>query len=566
MLRLLLRPRINDEESLVGYVERISARNCCKDSLGIYHLLYSSTRDLQNNMFSNEDAIILEDLTGQISDVLTSKSYFQWIVSHQSSSNYVLRNQIKFCPECVKIKGIHKYIWGFHPVCICLEHQRNLINLCPKCNKNITLTELLRSGICKRCSCKILTDAKNESIISPEYISSQTLIQRCFLEGDPLLRNINIRNTEDFFCLAKMSFHILEGLQSFLNEEHLLINAFTNKRNGSLDNQKSLISWGNFVWMYDNFPMNYYQVLNEFSKKNRKTLYEQKSRYEELMVNKEFSIIRKAYEHFWIGKLNEGSIRKDFSVFKSNEQLIKKRTALRREEVKHATGMGYRKMNRLREIGKLDLQLNGFGNQHRYIVSQDSLNKVIEDRNTYIHKHEAASILGITSDSITLLIKAEILQEYETSYAHNKMMLKRDIEDLLQEFSGTYQPSFKGISFHDALIKYSVIGLKIVDLMRFTKDEILHPRIKCLNGTLADVSYSDYELERCIRRLKEERRETKGYYFSEIMKILHIGEKRLKLSLIEKQIEPDEIIIFKDGRKRYLYFLSKVEEIRRALR
>lgn len=87
--------------------------------------------------------------------------------------------------------------------------------------------------------------------------------------------------------------------------------------------------------------------------------------------------------------------------------------------------MGYGKMNRLQEIGKLDLKLNGFGNQQRYIVNQDSLNKVIEDRNTYIHKHEAANILGITSDSITLLIKAEILQEYATSYAHNKMILKK---------------------------------------------------------------------------------------------------------------------------------------------
>ncbi|WP_339173102.1 TniQ family protein [Paenibacillus sp. FSL H7-0943] len=566
MLRFLLRPRINDEESLVGYVERISTQNCYKDSLGIYRLLHSSTRDLQNNMFSNVDAIILGDLTGKLIDNLTSKSYFQWIIKHQSSSNYVLRNQIKFCPECVKIKGIHKYIWGFHPVCICLEHQRILINLCPKCNKNITLTELLRSGVCKKCSCKILIDANNKSILSPEYISSQTLIQQCFLGGNPLLKNTTISNAEDFFSLARISFHILEGLQSFLNEEHLLINTFTNKRNGNLDNQKNLISWGNFVWMYDDFPMNYYQVLNEFSKKSRKTLYEQKSRYEEGLVNKEFSIIRKAYEDFWIGKLNEGSIRKDFSIFKSNQQLIKKRIALRREEVKHATGMGYGKMNRLQEIGKLDLKLNGFGNQQRYIVNQDSLNKVIEDRNTYIHKHEAANILGITSDSITLLIKAEILQEYATSYAHNKMILKKDIEDLLQEFSGTYQRSFRGIPFHDALIKYSVIGLKIVDLIRFTKDGILHPRIKCHNGTLADVSYSEYELERCITLLKEERRETKGYYFSEIMKILHVGEKKLKLLLVEKQIEPDEIIIFRDGRKRYLYFLSKIEEIRKALR
>ncbi|WP_410511758.1 TniQ family protein [Paenibacillus sp. BR2-3] len=564
-MQFLLRPQLNEEESLTGYIERIVYQNQYQTSLGIYNLLTSSTRDLQNNIFEKEDTVILGRLTNETMDRLYSRSYSKWNKNQESGKKYILRNKVKFCSECLNLKGIHQYIWGFHPVCMCVEHQQILIDHCPKCHKNFTLHEILQLGSCKRCGYQLLTPNENRYKPTPFYMSSQALIQRCFLEDDPVLNDIGIIEVEQFFRLAELSFHILEGLQSFIDNQPIPIHTFSNKRNGNLDNLKHLVSWGNFIWMYQDFPTHYYQVLNEFSKKNKGTMYEQKVRYEQGLIAKEFSWIRNAYEQFWIQKLNEGAIRKDFSIFKNNKDLLRQRVSLRREEVKNETGMCYGKIKHLQQIGRLEMKSNPFGVHQRYIVNQTSLNKLIEERDSYIHKHDAASILGITRESVAHLINEEILKEVVTPYVTHKMILKRDIEELLLDCSGPYQRSFRGISFHEALIKYSVNGLKIIDLIRFTRAGLIHPRRRCFSGTLADALYSEYELEKCIAKLKNERQEVKGYYLSEVMKIMHIGEKKLKLLLQDKGIIPDQTVVFKDGRKRYLFTQEKIEEIRKAL-
>lgn len=273
------RPRIKEEESLLGYIERLALLNHYNNSLGIFNLLKSSNRDLQNNLFQIKDTVILEELTDESSDLLFSRSFVKINITKKIYGKYILKNKIKYCAQCVKENRIHKFIWGFHPICACLQHLSILRDCCPECSRGLTLNELLQMGICRNCGFQLLSTkvSENDFELSDEYIHSQILIDKSLLEGAPVFKEIGLNEVAQFFSLAEISFHILEGMQSFIDEIPLLISSFSNKRNGNFDNQKSLISWGNYVWMYEDFPTNYYRVLNEFLKKIKKQYMNKKT-------------------------------------------------------------------------------------------------------------------------------------------------------------------------------------------------------------------------------------------------------------------------------------------------
>lgn len=552
-MQFLLRPEICDEESLSGYIQRVVRLNQYKTSFGLCKLLKSSHIDIHNNLLNEKSTVFLARLTNNDFGRLISRSYRNWLEDQEYGSKHLLRDKIKFCPLCLKQKGIHKYKWGFHPVCICLDHHQILIDHCSNCREKINLYDLLQRGACKGCG--FTFTSTNEHWIESDsmYVDSQIKIQQLLFNEVPVLNEIGGLDVEHFFRLAEVSFHILEGLQSFIDNEPIKIGSFQNKRKGSLDNIRHLVSWGNVIWMYQDFPNHYYIVLSEFSRKNKKTMYEQKIRYELGLTIKEFTMIKSAYDKFWIQQLNEGRIRRDFSIFKQNEKLLQLRESLRREEVKKETGMSYDKLNQLQKVGSLDMESNPMGEHQKYIVNRTSLTQLLKDREGYIHKKEAASLLGLQRESVLNLVNGGILKEYATPYASYKLLKKREVEDILNDCCGHYDLFFKGIKFHDALIKYSVNGLKIIDLIYFTKEGVIHPRTREIGGTLADVLYSKSELDTCLGLLKNEFHNKNGYYLTDLLKMLHIGEKKLKSLLKEKAIVPDKTILLKDGRKRYLF-------------
>lgn len=560
-LHILIRPEICDYESLPSYLERICFANYYSNTAWIRKLLDSSLYQFQNNLLTHKDFETLELLLGKCKKDLAKHGAIYWCTNlfEKTFDKYILKNRVKYCPNCFQERQIHQYPWGFNLMCICLIHQCELVDVCQQCNSKIGITDLMR-GNCRECEF-IYSSAKAISVSPDSYVfQSQTEIQAAMFSGTSVMNKIGGINFRDFIDLSEASFHLLEGLQSFISDAPMINNIFK-KKNTKFDNSKYLLAYGNVWWMYENFPNNFNHILDVFlSKKSRSHVYTQKGQFEKVI--EKYPIIKKAYSQFWVNKFDDGTVRKDLSLFRVDETLLEQRKMISREEIKEITGMTYVYMNNMVDSGKIDMKVVELGGKTRYLVDRNSLEKTLREAYDYVNKKEAALLLGIQRGSIVELIKAGILEEVKTSFAVYKKIPRQQVINLLQKCRGKPYKNTAGlISFHDALIKFSVCGLNIVRLIEFTINKKIHPKSKNTEGNLADNLYEEGQLEACVRAIKEEKQCQEGYYLTDVMKLLRIGEKKMWALINNKVLEPSTIIEWKDGRKRYLFDTDKVADI-----
>lgn len=87
----------------------------------------------------------------------------------------------QFCPLCLKISAYHRLIWLPIASAACLEHRCLLVNLCPKCGKQIRIQDIIEAS-CP--SCKInLTEVQVTSLKDDSFgLFTQRLIQSWLME------------------------------------------------------------------------------------------------------------------------------------------------------------------------------------------------------------------------------------------------------------------------------------------------------------------------------------------------------------------------------------------------
>lgn len=108
---------------------------------------------------------------------------------------------------------------------------------------------------------------------------------------------------DEFLILVDLSYFLLEGMESYLGDE-LLISSFHNKKSGHRDSYKRSHAFNNAYWMYQDFPRNFYQVLNDFiQKKQPPIMYEQKGQFERILDLESLSEVADAYQRFWIDRV-----------------------------------------------------------------------------------------------------------------------------------------------------------------------------------------------------------------------------------------------------------------------
>ncbi|MDU0203992.1 hypothetical protein RQP52_23180 [Paenibacillus sp. PFR10] len=261
--------------------------------------------------------------------------------------------------------------------------------------------------------------------------------------------------------------------------------------------------------------------------------------------------------------IDKGLIRRDFSVFKKSPELLSERKFIRKEEIRTKERMSYEKLIQLSEFNEIQMIKIKKGKRKQYFVERNSFDKKLEDEKYYITKSEAALMLGIQKDSIPKLITAGILKTYHKKSNRYELLNYDEVKRLLERCRGELGSDIeKGyIRFHEALITYSVCGLSIVKLIKFTLNDELKPMNDCIQGTLSQNYYKIDELQKCIDLIKKENQSEQGYYLQDVIDQLNIGEKKARQWMKEGILVPDQIIEMKDGRKRYLFNKKRIDNL-----
>ncbi|OMF97762.1 TniQ family protein [Paenibacillus sp. FSL R7-0273] len=561
MKRLIKHPKYIEGESLAGYTYRLSKENRYSGITNLAKKLNCHSLQINKNEFNHTMIRRLSQLSDNPIESLKSGSTntVRLMLGDTLYNHMIQRHRIKYCPICIEKGELrHKWYWSLYPYTVCLEHSVLLIDRCSFCQSYIGIKDFMY-GKCSKCNFsykKAVTQKVDQSSIM--YLAQKDLTERLFQSRNSIIfPELSIRR---YLSLAYHSFYLIEGMNSFLDNT-TPIHAFIQKRSREQSVENAITVYSNVFWMYSDFPSHYYRVLQAFQNLQNRHSYERKTNYEEILKHPQFNVIKEAYEAYWIKQLNERKIRKDFSVFKSNQSLLEKRDFIAREEIKGLYGYGYKKISGLADNNLILLNDKVKGSSKKYYVEKTSFEQALKISKQYITRREAADFLGIRKDSIPPLIKEKLLNEYKTPFSNVTQLLRSEVTGLMKRCRGEQkEPKPQNIFFHQALIKYSVVGLTIVKILKLISEERLEPYSKLNSDNLAGLFFEQHQLEQCISEIKKEKTVIEGYYMNDVINMLHIGEKAMKVFMSKGILLPEKVIVLKDGRKRYLFNKNFIDQ------
>lgn len=150
-MRLRVTPNPEPDESLLGYVLRLTERNCYETPAVILALTCSDKSVLYNCQFvfgAQWDLTALSRLTGRAVSTLSALRYasapsetsvYRYFVFGSPARRYFINvRRPKICPGCLRESAYCRKVWELAPVTACPHHRRMLLDVCPGCGGRVS--------------------------------------------------------------------------------------------------------------------------------------------------------------------------------------------------------------------------------------------------------------------------------------------------------------------------------------------------------------------------------------------------------------------------------------------
>lgn len=145
---MLCTPQPYDDESLAGYILRLSQANYYESANWILQLISCSSKKHLTFIDGESEPTNLSRLTGIDNKVLKSKAFPAYRFKH-CIRYYLEKKASRLCPKCLQEFGYARLLWDCKTNKVCHIHRCNLVQKCPQCRQAI---KWLRSGVTK-CRC-----------------------------------------------------------------------------------------------------------------------------------------------------------------------------------------------------------------------------------------------------------------------------------------------------------------------------------------------------------------------------------------------------------------------------
>jgi len=400
--KLLVRPNPFPDESLLGYIIRLSEANGYESPKNLLRIFQSSNYQLISNLPKRiyEDLTPLMELTGKSYSTLKHMIYAPVVYKKYKFLNSTVAFRMiepcrpKFCPLCLREKPYYRIVWDFSLVITCPTHKCLLISDCPRCNSEF---DIYRNGFGKcECGCD-LRKIPAQELPENEFRVTEHIYLLLGLEtskSDAVLSHNPLIN----FSLDRFS--LLIDYFSKLILKMCDLEYIPNYR--KLSNYNLHLSLLKALSIFDNFPENYLLFVEEqitascFAKSNHD--YSSFSRYYPSLHNatkpSSWSFIYKAFIENIYPLLEKNSIiakRKryippsDYISIAEAEKNLK----VTKKEFKFLLSTEQLKVERLAPYEKDFLFVNS--ESYLYIKSE---------KLTWVKDDELASQLGIRSELV----------------------------------------------------------------------------------------------------------------------------------------------------------------------
>ena len=192
--RLLRRPRPYPDESLAGYIIRLTEANYYPSPKWIFQMSGLRLRGIYANIFNHEkdDLSRLSNFCDVETDILWSMAFpaitssYPTVVKQAKvfgnvvPTNALNRNQVQLCPICLQEKPYYRSIWELSVARVCPFHHCLLINRCPQCQLQIQWS---RPSVVL-CSCQFDWRSCQPLVVeSEQMVLSSHIYKLCHLAG-----------------------------------------------------------------------------------------------------------------------------------------------------------------------------------------------------------------------------------------------------------------------------------------------------------------------------------------------------------------------------------------------
>ncbi len=293
------------DESLRGYLLRLAENNC-------YHSILPMLKVIGLNDFTfitSTNKHIFESiatLTGVSIDQLMSRAYpsvsskLTFFLGHPLHRKFILLNNVRICPVCLKESPYCRIIWELSPVTTCPKHNCLLIESCPVCGTKISWR---RSHVA---ICKCEYDFRS---IKPPKLQNHELKLSRHIHA---VVNYKVYNNCDH-PLDKLTLNNFLLILFFIASQVLTTNYAQHGRYLLPYVQNTLLHeiLTQSYAVFDDWPFKYYQLLDtlrkrhgdiELKKSPKKTLFMYRKRISREFSDNELHFFREAFDSYYLGE------------------------------------------------------------------------------------------------------------------------------------------------------------------------------------------------------------------------------------------------------------------------
>jgi DNA-binding transcriptional MerR regulator len=441
----------------------------------------------------------------------------------------------QFCPLCLRNVAYHRLIWLPIAVSACLEHSCVLIDRCQRCEKKVSIREIVEMQ-CRKCKGNL---AESKVLLLDNDIG--LVLQRVFQSW--LLNNMTPSDATSLLpeTLPRVLYRVLDGLQwatrmlawtewSHLHcingDQHIAL-LQPGKGQNKITPYESYRLYTTAFRGITNWPEGFYEflrayrlqqqsgkLLNGGPKADLGNLYTQW--LQDYWQHPTFEFVHKAFEHYFVVTYSLSSAVARTNLCLENTGMTEQLSGVSIAEAARLLGTTPKMIDILLRTGRLTLQSSGSTDKqtHRFINKAQVL-QLRGQWNEFVNRAEAAEWLGITESMVIGLVNVGLLVaernpgEGYPHWAFHKSALVDCMEKVLKRVE-SFAPD--KIDEKDSFVDLTgaarlvfVVGLNAASILSFVTEGKLLTYLRVdRDPKLTSLLFDRSDLQQCIESIKSE--------------------------------------------------------------
>jgi hypothetical protein len=440
----------------------------------------------------------------------------------------------QFCPLCLRSAAYHRLIWLPVAVSACLEHSCLLIDRCQRCEKKVSIREIVEMR-CRKCKV-ILAESEALPLGDDAGLALQHVIQSWFLSNTTPDAPLLLPEAQ-----PRILYRVLDGLQWTIRmlawTEWLHLHRINDDPHIAMlppgEGQNKITPYDSYR-LYTtackgitNWPEGFYEflrayrmqqqsgkLLNGGPKADLGNLYTQW--LQDYWKHPAFEFVHKAFEHYFVATYSLSSAVARTNLCQENTGVTEQLSSVSIAEAARLLGVTPKMIGILLRAGRLNLQRSGLtGKQTHRFVNRAEVLELQSQWNEFFNRAEAAEWLGITEHMVIDLVNVGLLVaernpgEGYPHWAFHKSALVDCMEKVLKRVESCVPDKIgeKGtfVDLAGAARMLFVVGLNAASILSYVAKGKLRAYFSADRDLkLASLLFDRTDLQQCIQSIKSE--------------------------------------------------------------